>query len=103
MCFTPKYLDGNENFEVDPGFFNELVKYGTAWVKKDVRSDFYPRCEADGEVYMDPNGVQLTKRFYYHVWADFYDAERRLANETRQNLANKCKEKRFFGLIFRIV
>ena len=89
-------MDGNDSHDIEPNFYKKLVKYGTPWVKKDVKSEFYPRFETDGETFVDANGAHTAKRYFNHIWAEFYDAERRLANETRQKNASNCKDQAVF-------
>ena len=74
--------------------YDDLKKYGKPWVRKDVRHEFYPRFENESsESWIDSKGVRQARNLYFHMWSDAFDAERRLASETRQNLPSTCKEK----------
>ena len=57
-----------------------------------MRHENYPRCEAIGQSWIDAAGTRVTHKYYHYMWAEHFDAERRMANETRQNLASNCKE-----------
>ena len=100
LSLAPKYLDGSDKHFVSPLFYDDLKRVGLPWVRKDVQSENYPRCELVGQSWINEKGMQVTQKYYHYMWAGFYDAERRLANETRQNLANNCKEN---GCITRLV